>query len=279
MARLTLVRSLAAIAVGVALGACEAPAPLGPQGALSDIVTRVSASDGSVSAAYHAGLAPAGDASAAPTAPATGSSVNGGSALLAVSSGTAFTTVVVRVEGLDGYYQLELPEGSTDGDVILGIADGASDVTLPVRVAVGTDASLSAYAAHDLRIHHVGTGDVQISVSWTGGSDVDLRVTDPSGDLVYFGNTPSPSGGSLDLDSNAGCTIDNVNSENIVWPAGHAPRGDYKVTVAYHDDCGVARSDYIVTVAIAGHEPEIRTGSFVGPWEDNADVAIGTFTY
>jgi hypothetical protein len=279
MARPPLIRSLAAIAAGVAISACEAPALLGPQGALSEVVTQVSTGNGTTTATYHDGEAPTGGSSAAPTALATGSTVNGGSALLALSAGSAFTTVVVGVQGMDGYYQLTLPAGAAAADVVLGIAGDASAASLLVQVAVGSASTLSVYAAHDLKIHQVGTGDVQVSVSWSGASDVDLRVMDPSGDLVYFGNPASASGGALDLDSNAGCTLDNVNSENIVWPAGHAPHGDYKVMLAYHDDCGAPRSDYVVTVSMAGHTPSVTTGSFVGSWENNSDVAIGTFTY
>ncbi|MCH6580260.1 MAG: hypothetical protein IH802_07870, partial [Nitrospinae bacterium] len=58
------------------------------------------------------------------------------------------------------------------------------------------------FAAHAVRIIRVATGDVQVSVVWDAPTDVDLRVTDPSGEQVYFGNLQSQSGGFLDLDSN-----------------------------------------------------------------------------
>jgi hypothetical protein len=32
-------------------------------------------------------------------------------------------------------------------------------------------------------------------------------------------------------------------------------------------------------VAIAGQEPQAFTGAFVGPFGDNPDVEVGTFTY
>lgn len=279
MIRLYFVRSLPAIAAAMALYACEAPAPLGPHGALNEIITRLSSDDGSTAATYHTGAAPAAGAAAAPSAPAAGSSVNGGSALIPLSAGSAFTTVVVSIEGVDGYYELSLPTAASASDVVLGIAAVTGEGTLPVRVAVGTDGAVGAYAAQDLSIHHAGTGDVQISVSWSGASDVDLRVTDPSGELIAFANPASASGGKLDLDSNSGCTIDGINSENVVWPAGHAPRGSYHVTVVYYDDCSVARSDYVVTIAMAGHETQVLTGSFVGQWEANSDKDVGSFTY
>ena len=272
-------RPLFVVAAGVALSACDAPTSLGPQGALSSVVTRAATSDGGTGATYHAGAAPVSGNPAAPAASGTASVVNGGSASLTLSSESAFERVIVSVNGLDGYYELTLPASASATGLVLGIAPDAGEAELQLRLAVETDGGVSSYAVQPLQIHHVGSGDVQISVSWSGASDVDLRVTDPAGELVYFDNPMSESGGTLDLDSNASCTIDGVNSENIVWPVGHAPHGDYKVTLVYHDDCGVARADYVVTVAIAGQAPKVTTGSFVGLFGDNPEVEVGTFTY
>lgn len=279
MARPTLVRSILAIAVGAALAACEAPQPLGPQLTLGDIITRVASSDGSVTAELHTGPAPEAGSDAAPTAPAAGTAVNGGSAAVSVSAGSDFTTVIVTIQGVDGYYELTLPAAVSAEDLVLGMAPGLNRMQLQVRLAVGSGGTVGQYAAQTLDVYHVGTGDVQVSVSWTGASDVDLHVFDPNGEEVYFANKQAASGGTLDLDSNPACTIDHINNENVVWPTGSAPRGDYTVEVHYFADCGVPRSDYVVTVAIKGHEPQVFTGSFVGAYTDNPPVTIGTFTY
>ena len=272
-------RPLLVVVAGAVLSACDAPTMLGPQGALSAVVTSVVTADGTSKASYHAGSAPVSGSIAAPSSSGTASVVSGGSASLALAADAAFGRVIVSMNGLDGYYELTLPADSTEAGLVLGVASDAGDADLQLRLAVAMDGEVSSYRAQPLQIHHVGTGDMQISVSWTGASDVDLRVTDPAGELVYFDNPTSESGGTLDLDSNASCTIDGVNSENVVWPAGHAPHGDYHVTLVYHDDCGVERSDYVVTVARAGHETETVTGSFVGAFGDNPDVEVGTYTY
>jgi uncharacterized protein YfaP (DUF2135 family) len=270
---------LAAIAVLVALiGGCEAPQPLGPAGSVADFISRVSTADGSVQAVLREGTPPVASAAAAPTVPAAGTAVNGGSAKFPVEAGADFTTVYVWLLGADDYWELTLPAGVAASEVVVGVASQVGASTLRLQYGVGTGGTVSQYAGQSLRVYRVGNGDVQVSVSWTGASDVDLHVYDPSGEKVYFGNLSSASGGTLDLDSNAACNLDNVNNENIVWPVGAAPHGEYRVVVNYWDDCGVPRSDYVVTVQAAGLEPQVFSGSFIGP-AGGPDAEITTFTY
>ncbi len=271
----------AALAVLVALigGGCDAPQPLGPGASVSEYISRVSTSDGAVQAVLREGTPPVASASAAPTVPATGTAVNGGSAKFPVASAGEFTTVVVWLLGADDYWELTLPAGASASDVVVGIASQVNASTLRVQYGVGAGGTVSQYAGQSLRVYRVGNGDVQVSVSWTGASDVDLHVYDPSGEKVYFGNLSAASGGTLDLDSNAACNLDNVNNENIVWPVGSAPHGEYRVVVDYWDDCGVAQSDYVVTVQAAGLEPQVFSGSFVGAAGASPDAEITTFTY
>lgn len=69
-------------------------------------------------------------------------------------------------------------------------------------------------------------GVIHIAMSWsTGGNDIDLWVTDPSGEKIYFENPKSASDGYLDLDD-----IDGFGPENIYWMNG-APDGKYSVAV------------------------------------------------
>ena len=48
------------------------------------------------------------------------------------------------------------------------------------------------------------TGDVQVTLRWNTTDDLDLWVTDPFGDRVYYGNSQVASGGQLDVDANEG---------------------------------------------------------------------------
>ena len=107
--------------------------------------------------------------------------------------------------------------------------------------ATGASGLIGPAARHGFDLLEVGTGDVQVTLTWDADSDVDIHVVEPGGDEVFWGDPVSENGGVLDLDSNAGC-IDGVRNENVSWPAGMAPRGTYSVRVNYWDSCGVTET-------------------------------------
>ncbi|MEZ4647631.1 MAG: hypothetical protein R3E97_02390 [Candidatus Eisenbacteria bacterium] len=79
----------------------------------------------------------------------------------------------------------------------------------------------------------VGTGTIQITLSWDPIVDLDLHVIDPSGEEIYFGNRESDSGGQLDRDTICQSQRD---PENVFW-SGTAPRGTYQVRVHFYGNC------------------------------------------
>lgn len=85
----------------------------------------------------------------------------------------------------------------------------------------------------------LGTGDIQVTLQWATTDDLDLSVTDPSGDVIGFFNRRSPSGGELDVDANANCSgVTRSPVENIFWPTGGAPQGQYNIEVNLYAACG-----------------------------------------
>jgi len=101
----------------------------------------------------------------------------------------------------------------------------------------------------------LGTGDVQVTLTWHTNDDLDLWVYDPEGALIYYSSPYSSSGGELDVDANLGCS-ENITYqpvENIFWPEGEAPFGEYKVEVDYFENCGTSGTiEYIVTIKVDG---------------------------
>jgi hypothetical protein len=271
--------SILTIAAAVALMSCDAPKQLGPGLLIEDLIPQVSNADGTIQAVLRTGPAPEAGTGNAATISGIGSVVNGGSTQVTVGAGQSFNTVIVAIPGFQNYWELTIPGDVPAADVVVGMAPSLTASSFQIRYGVVSGGALGAWGVQNIRVTHVGTGDVQISVSWSGASDVDLHVIDPNNEEVYYGNTTSASGGTLDLDSNPACSIDNVNNENIVWPVGAAPHGDYRVVVHYYDDCGVPRSDYVVTVQRTGQSAQIFSGSFIGLNSANPPKEIGTFTY
>jgi len=84
----------------------------------------------------------------------------------------------------------------------------------------------------------VGTGDVQVSLTWFNQQpiDLDLWVMDPDSEICAYWNTVTASGGELDRDNLCGETYINGRPENIFW--SDAPTGEYTVFVDWYWDCG-----------------------------------------
>lgn len=99
----------------------------------------------------------------------------------------------------------------------------------------------------------LGTGDVQVTLRWTGDADLDLHVVDPNDEEIWFANAQSASGGELDVDANGSCEGLARPVENVYWPIGRAPAGTYEVYVQYYQLCDVtAPVDYEVTITLDG---------------------------
>lgn len=89
----------------------------------------------------------------------------------------------------------------------------------------------------------LGTGDVQVTLRWTGRDDLDLAVSEPGGEVVFFNNPQLASGATLDVDANALCeTVMPVPIENIFWPTSTAPVGNYQAVVSLFTRCDALTS-------------------------------------
>lgn len=107
------------------------------------------------------------------------------------------------------------------------------------------------------------TGDVQISLLWNDTNDLDLHCIGPDGHEIYPGtkDTPSPTGGIMDLDANASCyapELTNTPVENIYWTTP-APAGTYRVYVSVYQRCEPTASStpFRVSVLANGHRSEL----------------------
>ncbi len=142
--------------------------------------------------------------------------------------------------------------GSAGGEALSAQAEAAT-LTATVQLLTANGAA-SAPVDVALTTQQVNAGSLQVSLRWNAAADVDLHVVAPSRDELFYGRRSIPGGGSLDLDSNAGCRIDGVNNENVSWPGESRPAdGSYVIRVDYWSACGVtAPVTYTVTVTNCG---------------------------
>ncbi|MBK6647474.1 MAG: hypothetical protein IPG44_17300 [Anaerolineales bacterium] len=109
------------------------------------------------------------------------------------------------------------------------------------------------------RVETLGTGDVQVTLIWDSVNDLDLWVTDPNGETIYYQHKNSASGGELDVDANPGC--ENKTSspvENIYWSTGEAPDGTYTIAVQYFKVCqSEVRTPFTITLKVNGRRKRL----------------------
>ncbi|MCJ2544096.1 right-handed parallel beta-helix repeat-containing protein [Thermostichus vulcanus] len=109
----------------------------------------------------------------------------------------------------------------------------------------------------------LGTGPIQITLSWNTTDDLDLYVTDPGQQTVSFVNPSIPSGGRLDVDANANCAGVITNPvENVFW-ISTPPTGTYRIEVALFQRCSqsTAPIPFTVTLRKNGVVAQVFNGS------------------
>jgi len=246
---------------------------------------------------------PSGDVSLMPTAATVAAGlvsvpqtlVNGGHASLYVTQTgrSVAQRAILQVSEVPGYYDVPLTWDATlkayridlqaRGDFIEQLpasalrAVGPKGADLTARVyLVAPEGGVSLPASATLPVQAVGSGPIQVSLSWVGAADVDLHVVTPGGAEIYYDRRSDTTGGVLDLDSNAGCAIDAVNAENAYWGNGTTPAaGSYTVKVDYWSNCRLSTTvPYTVHVTQCGVS-QTYTGTLSADQDDQGGAGKG----
>ena len=189
----------------------------------------------------------------------------GGKAFRGRASRTA-SAVLLAFEGAQNGYWV-VPTGSPDPatDELTWSAVTDFDISLKsgkhaLRVVAVDD---SGHAGTQLALNVCVTGRVPdnhsacypdkpppravISLQWDVNADLDLQVVDADDHVIDAkhpnsagpnadGGMPETSAAMLDRDSNAGCAIDGIRTENLVWNT-EPPEGRYRIYVNMFDAC------------------------------------------
>lgn len=209
--------------------------------------------------------------------------IPGGSSYVTLASEVPARKILVGMKDQRGYYEI-VPSNNRENNysfVLLvnqDIALGEDQTSFNVMVAIEDEnGDISKIWETNVSLMVVGTGALQISLSFDNAKDVDLHLIEPEYNdeegypvdfydrHIYYGNLLSAAGGWLDLDSNAGCSIDNVNNENITYDEEEAYviPGTYKVYVDLYENCDPSiATNYVVTVFYGGTLIASKSGIF-----------------
>ena len=193
--------------------------------------------------------------------------IPGGTSIVDVQSPSRPKRLYVGVEDVTGYYEVIPEETSGVYSCILIINQdidlGEEDSFVVWIAALDNNDEISETWEKEVSLHEVGTGQLQVSLSFNNDKDVDLHLFEPNGEHIYYSHRMSSNGGQLDLDSNPGCNIDGINNENITYGEdAYIEPGTYTVYVDMYSNCDeTIATDYVVTVTYGGRLVNAQTGS------------------
>lgn len=208
-----------------------------------------------------------------------GSVIAGGANIVNVSFTDAQSDVAYLAVGMDdedGHYKIPVTNTATDVKFVMALDQNGLEESHTVHICM-VDEDNNVSERYDLLIKSiaVGTGNLQVSLAWDLENDVDLHVVQPDSQEIWYGETSSSNGGELDLDSNAGCSIDSVRHENITYDENAVVlAGEYIVRVDYYEECQADQEPtlYVVFAYLEGELIASTSGS--NPFE--GQFATGT---
>jgi hypothetical protein len=97
---------------------------------------------------------------------------------------------------------------------------------------------------------------VTVTLRWSAPVDLDLYVTDPALETVYFANPRSASGGVLEQDARCADRQEGPRTERARWT--NPPPGRYRVGVDFLETCSgrTAVAPYSLLVEVDGRRQE-----------------------
>ncbi len=171
--------------------------------------------------------------------------------IVVVNQSTVQIDVFVLVN-LTGTGTIERTPGSEGTDVPVGAEPPTTTPPATTPPATAPPATAPPATAPPVTPVPLGTGDVRVTLTWTGDCDLDLHVIDPTGFEISYGDPTSPSGGQLDVDDIPDAGETGTHVENVFWPAGAAPRGTYTAFVRNLGGYSSSACDYSLQVFVNG---------------------------
>jgi hypothetical protein len=124
--------------------------------------------------------------------------------------------------------------------------------TWTAELTARADALEAALAAAEPAV----PGELVVRLAFEPGADLDLYVTDPLDETVYYANTPARSGGALDADRRCGGDRGAVETVRFAPP----PAGRYRVGVDFQERCegGERVAPWVIAIDARGERRLLR---------------------
>lgn len=201
--------------------------------------------------------------------------IPGGTSFATINTSTPAQKIFIGAVDRLGYFELT-PENTSEvnQNFILKINQLNNETSFRVRLAyLDQNNQISQPVYADLLVINVGTGVLQVNLSFDNDKDVDLHLIEPNGAHIYYANEQSENGGYLDLDSNPACSIDGVNNENIFYPSTATLEvGTYYVYVDMYENCDdTIATNFVASVYLNGVEIPTSTQN---PFSGNFPVGF-----
>jgi len=169
-------------------------------------------------------------------------------------------------------YSLQLVFNPATGgfEIYPGVAYADGSCANGGGVAGCSDCSCPEYAsAHPSECG--ATGALNFRLTWNDQNDVDIHVTYNNSEEIYYSNKHgSTTGGTLDVDANAGCSS-NITShgvENIVYD--NPPAGTYVLKICGYEHCsGQPASTTVRAQALRGGAVVFDQNISISNWNDD----------
>lgn len=173
------------------------------------------------------------------------SAIAGGSSIVNISSVSSISTIYIGIKGESYHYELSttgISVGTNIYSFVLLISQHLHQNFTIIIVVKDSAGNISYEWTAAVKYIEAGTGALQISLSFNKEKDLDLYVVRPDGSIIYYRNKGGSIEGQsqtwgLDVDSNAGCSIDGINNENVFFPKDYLLNGKYEVWVNQYKNC------------------------------------------
>ncbi len=188
-------------------------------------------------------------------------------------SNPSLPTANLAIAGdINQVYTLNLSNGEFSQDIAVE-ASGDEEIN---SVVVSADAGSHHAEATSSFTADVAPSALRVTLTWdTGGTDVDLWVTDPDGEACGYSNPSTASGLTLDFDNTSGYGPENITTTSAI-------PGTYSVRVNYYednDDEGANPSGCTVVVRLNEGSPQESITTYHGSVYDTGDNwSVATIT-